>query len=161
MLDDKDRAILALLSKNARITISSIASLIKMSDVATKKRLVKLESKGVILGYRPIVNPRELGYEAIAFIGLNTEPGRVVEVAEVLSNRRDTTFVAIASGDHEVIAELWARNTKELLQKIKDLEKISGVKEICPAIIVNVVKQYTSIPEEFITESSERESASS
>ncbi|MCX8184379.1 MAG: Lrp/AsnC family transcriptional regulator [Sulfolobales archaeon] len=152
MLDEKDKAILALLARNARVTITSMSNLIKISDVATKKRLMKLESRGVILGYRPIVNPRELGYEAVALIGLNTEPGKVVEVAEILSGRPDTTFVAIASGDHEVVAELWAKNTRELQQKIKDIEKLGGVKEICPAILVNVVKQHTSIPEEFTKE---------
>lgn len=153
MLDDKDRAILALLARNARATITSIASAIKISDVATKKRIVGLEKKGIILGYRPIVNPRELGYEAIAIVGVNAEPGKVVEIAEILSNRLDTTFVAITSGDHEVLAEMWAKDAKELLVKIKEIEEIDGVKDIFPAILVNVIKPQTSVPEEFSRES--------
>lgn len=153
MIDDKDRAILALLAKNARATITSIASTIKISDVATKKRLMKLENSGVVLGYRLIVNPRELGYEAVALIGVNAEPGKVVEIADTLSSRQDTTFVAITSGDHEVMVEIWARDAKELLAKIKEIEKLGGVKEICPAILVNVIKQHTSVPEEFSRES--------
>lgn len=153
MMDDKDKAILALLAKNARATITSIANAIKISDVATKKRLLKLEGDGVILGYRIIVNPRELGYEAVALIGVNTEPGKVVEVADILSNRHDTTFVAITSGDHEIMVEVWARDARELLAKIKEIEGLNGVKEICPAIFVNVIKQHTSVPEEFLRES--------
>ncbi|MEM2499801.1 MAG: AsnC family transcriptional regulator, partial [Sulfolobales archaeon] len=94
MIDDKDKAILALLAKNARATITSIASAIKVSDVATKKRLQKLENSKVVLGYRLIVSSRELGYEAVALIGINAEPGKVVEIADILSNRQDTTFVA-------------------------------------------------------------------
>lgn len=152
-LDEKDKAILAVLSRNARTTLASIANLIKISDVATKKRLRKLESRGVIVGYRVVVNPKELGYEAVAVVGVNTEPGKVVDVAEALSNRPDTTFVAIASGDHEVIAELWARDTRDLLNKIKDIERITGVKEVFPAIVVNIVKYHTSLPEEFLRES--------
>jgi len=155
LIDDKDKAILALLAKNARATITSIASVIKVSDVATKKRLQKLENNKVVLGYRVIVNPRELGYEAVALIGINAEPGKVVEIADILSSRQDTTFVAITSGDHEIMVEVWAKNTKELLSKIKEIEGLSGVKELCPAIIVNVVKQHTSIPEEFLRESLE------
>ncbi|MEM3132223.1 MAG: Lrp/AsnC family transcriptional regulator [Sulfolobales archaeon] len=153
MIDDKDKAILALLAKNARATITSIASAIKVSDVATKKRLQKLENSKVVLGYRLIVSSRELGYEAVALIGINAEPGKVVEIADILSNRQDTTFVAITSGDHEIMAEVWAKNTKELLSKIKEIEGLSGVRELCPAIIVNVVKQHTSLPEEFLRES--------
>ncbi|MEM2007319.1 MAG: Lrp/AsnC family transcriptional regulator [Sulfolobales archaeon] len=153
MIDDKDKAILALLAKNARATITSIASAIKVSDVATKKRLQKLENSKVVLGYRLIVSSRELGYEAVALIGINAEPGKVVEIADILSNRQDTTFVAITSGDHEIMAEVWAKNAKELLSKIKEIEGLSGVRELCPAIIVNVVKQHTSLPEEFLRES--------
>ncbi|MEM1622654.1 MAG: Lrp/AsnC family transcriptional regulator [Sulfolobales archaeon] len=155
MIDDKDRAILALLAKNARATITSIANVIKISDVATKKRLQKLESNKVVLGYRVIVDPRELGYEAVALIGINAEPGKVVEIADMLSSRQDTTFVAITSGDHEIMVEVWAKSTKDLLSKIKEIEGLSGVKELCPAIIVNVVKQHTSVPEEFLRESLE------
>jgi len=153
LIDDKDKAILALLAKNARATITSIASAIKVSDVATKKRLQKLENSKVVLGYRLIVSSRELGYEAVALIGINAEPGKVVEIADILSNRQDTTFVAITSGDHEIMAEVWAKNAKELLSKIKEIEGLSGVRELCPAIIVNVVKQHTSLPEEFLRES--------
>ncbi len=152
MLDSKDKAILALLSENARATITSIASIIKISDVATKKRLQKLEKEKVILGYRVIVDPSQVGYEAIAIIGINTEPGKVVEIAEIVANRPDTTFVAITTGDHEVLAEVWAKDTKDLLRKIKEIEGLSGVKEVFPAILVKVVKHRTSLPEEFIRE---------
>ncbi|MEM4854705.1 MAG: Lrp/AsnC family transcriptional regulator, partial [Sulfolobales archaeon] len=115
----------------------------------------KLESNKVVLGYRVIVDPRELGYEAVALIGINAEPGKVVEIADMLSSRQDTTFVAITSGDHEIMVEVWAKSTKDLLSKIKEIEGLSGVKELCPAIIVNVVKQHTSVPEEFLRESLE------
>ena len=150
MLDEKDRVILALLAKNARITLTSIAQAIRISDVATKKRLQKLESRGVIVGYRALVNPREVGYNAVALIGVNAEPGRVVEIAAALASRRDTTYVAITSGDHDVIAEVWARDSGELLSKIKEIESLSGVKDVCPAILVDTIKYHTSLPEEFL-----------
>jgi Lrp/AsnC family transcriptional regulator for asnA, asnC and gidA len=152
LLDSKDKAILALLSENARATITSIASAINISDVATKKRIQKLENEKVILGYKVIVDPKQIGYEAVAIIGINTEPGKVVEIAEIVASRPDTTFVAITTGDHEVLAEVWARDTKELLHKIKEIEGLSGVKEVFPAILVKTVKHHTSLPEEFLRE---------
>lgn len=145
--------ILALLARNARTTLTSIAQTVKISDVATKKRVQKLESRGVILGYRVLVNPREVGYEAVALVGINTEPGKVVEVAATLANRQDTTYVAITSGDHEVIAEVWAKDSRELLAKIKEVESLSGVKDVYPAIIVDVIKHHISLPEEFLRRS--------
>ncbi|MCC6047347.1 MAG: Lrp/AsnC family transcriptional regulator [Desulfurococcaceae archaeon] len=154
-LDDKDRAIIALLAKNARVTITSIARDLKISDVAVKKRIEKLERRGIILGYRIAVNPRALGYETVAIVGVNTEPGRVIEVADALAKRPDTTFVAVTSGDHEVLAEIWARDTKDMMAKIKEIESLSGVTNVYPAFIVDVVKHHTCIPEEFISRSSQ------
>ncbi len=151
-LDNKDKAIIALLAKNARATITSIAKDLKISDVAVKKRIEKLERRGVILGYRVAVNPRALGYETIAIVGVNTEPGKVIEVADALARRPDTTFVAVTSGDHEVLAEVWARDSKDMLAKIKEIEGMGGVTSVYPAFIVDVIKHQTCIPEEALSE---------
>jgi Lrp/AsnC family transcriptional regulator for asnA, asnC and gidA len=151
-LDDRDRAIIALLAKNARVTITSIAKDLKISDVAVKKRIEKLERRGVILGYRVAVNPRALGYETVAIVGVNTEPGKVIEVADALARRPDTTFVAVTSGDHEVLAEVWARDSKDMLAKIKEIEGMGGVTSVYPAFIVDVIKHHTCIPEEVVSE---------
>jgi Lrp/AsnC family transcriptional regulator for asnA, asnC and gidA len=150
-LDDRDRAIIALLAKNARATITSIAKELKVSDVAVKKRIEKLERRGVILGYRIAVNPKALGYEAIAIVGVNTEPGKVIEVADALAKRPDTTFVAVTSGDHEVLAEVWAKDTKDMMAKLKEIASLSGVTNVYPAFIVDVVKHHTCVPGEFIS----------
>ena len=157
-LDDRDRAIIALLARNARATITSIAKDLKISDVAVKKRIEKLERRGVILGYRVAVNPKALGYETIAIVGVNAEPGKVIEVADALARRPDTTFVAVTSGDHEVLAEVWARDSKDMLAKIKEIESISGVTSVYPAFIVDVIKHHTCVPEEFVSKREKRAS---
>lgn len=51
-LDAKDREILAILSKEARIPLKTLAGRIGLSRSATGERVANLEKNGVIRGYR-------------------------------------------------------------------------------------------------------------
>ena len=51
-LDSKDREILEILSKEARIALKALAARIGLSRSATSERVINLERSGVIRGYR-------------------------------------------------------------------------------------------------------------
>ena len=51
-LDTKDREILEILSKEARIALKALAARIGLSRSATSERVINLERNGVIRGYR-------------------------------------------------------------------------------------------------------------
>ncbi len=51
-LDAKDREILAILSREARIPLKTLAGRIGLSRSATGERVVNLERSGIIRGYR-------------------------------------------------------------------------------------------------------------
>ncbi|MEM1352099.1 MAG: Lrp/AsnC ligand binding domain-containing protein [Pseudomonadota bacterium] len=67
-LDRFDRAILAALAENARISITDLAQRISLSKSPTQARLRKLESEGYILGYRALLDPIRLGLDHVAFV---------------------------------------------------------------------------------------------
>jgi DNA-binding Lrp family transcriptional regulator len=51
-LDTKDREILEILSREARIALKALAARIGLSRSATSERVINLERNGVIRGYR-------------------------------------------------------------------------------------------------------------
>jgi DNA-binding Lrp family transcriptional regulator len=51
-LDDKDRNILSILSRDAKIPLKTLAGEIGLSRSATSERVLFLEKSGVIRGYR-------------------------------------------------------------------------------------------------------------
>lgn len=52
--------------------------------------------------------------------------------------------VALTTGDHMIMKEIWARDGKELTDILtKKVGKIQGVKRICPAIILERIKETT------------------
>ena len=58
-IDKKDNEIINLLLKDARMTYSDIGEKVGLSRTAVKNRVALLEKKGIIGGYRAIINPQE------------------------------------------------------------------------------------------------------
>ncbi|MBN1645613.1 winged helix-turn-helix transcriptional regulator, partial [Candidatus Woesearchaeota archaeon] len=61
--DNKDKLILVNLSKNARISLLELSRTVKMSPESVSYRIKQLEKKGIIQGYRAMIDVHKLGYE--------------------------------------------------------------------------------------------------
>ncbi len=142
-LDEKDLKILKILSKNARAPFSEIAREVELSDVAVMKRVRKLEQLGVIKRYTIVVDPRKLGYRSVSITGIDVEPEYLFSVVDKLKTMPNVKFLAITSGDHSIMTIIWAKDSEEISKIHEELSKIRGVKRVCPAIVLDVIKEET------------------
>ena len=67
-LDKIDRAILRELQKNARITVTELASRVGLSKTPCQIRMKRLEEQGYILGYIALIDQKKLGTKHVAFV---------------------------------------------------------------------------------------------
>lgn len=67
-LDRYDRAILAALSADGRMSVADLARRIGLTKSPTQARLRRLEQTGVITGYRAMLDPVRLGLAHVAFV---------------------------------------------------------------------------------------------
>ncbi|MBO6897368.1 MAG: Lrp/AsnC ligand binding domain-containing protein [Shimia sp.] len=67
-LDRYDRSILDVLVRDGRISITDLAKEIGLSKSPTQARLRRLESEGVVTGYRALLDPIRLGLDHVAFV---------------------------------------------------------------------------------------------
>lgn len=67
-LDNYDTRILAELQADARLTMAELGRRVHLSQPAVTERVRKLESAGVITGYRARVDPAALGYGIRALV---------------------------------------------------------------------------------------------
>ncbi len=142
MIDEIDKKILEILQKNARMPYTQIAKKIGLSEGAIRKRIDALEKKGIIRKYVAVVDPRKIGYNNITLLGLDTEPTKLLDVANEVAKIEEAKNVYISAGDHMIMAEIWAKNGKELSEILANkIAKIEGVKKICPAIILEKIKE--------------------
>nr|WP_125778208.1 Lrp/AsnC family transcriptional regulator [Antribacter gilvus] len=69
MLDDEvDRAIVRALREDGRTTLAQLSEVSGLSLSAVQVRVRKLEARGVITGYRAVVDPESVGLPLTAFV---------------------------------------------------------------------------------------------
>ncbi len=142
-IDEIDRKILEILVDNSRTPYNDIARKIGLSDVAIIKRVKKLERLGVIKKYTVEIDPFKLGFTKISITGINVEPDALLNVVNTLKDKDYVKYIALTTGDHELIAIIWARDHDELIKIHREIEGIEGVSKVYPAIVLDVVKKYS------------------
>ena len=84
-LDDLDRKIIARLLENGRESFAALGQQIGLSTAATKRRVDRLRSEGVIRRFTAEIEPTALGWTIEAFVELYCEgrvpPDRMREMA--------------------------------------------------------------------------------
>ncbi|MEM1638667.1 MAG: Lrp/AsnC family transcriptional regulator [Desulfurococcaceae archaeon] len=139
-LDDVDRRIISELMKNARITYRELAKLLNLTDVAIIKRIRKLEQTKVVKKYTTIVDPNALGYSKISYTGINVKPEKLFDVVKTLKEKTYIKYLALTSGDHDVLAVIWASSASELEKIHEEIRNLDGVLSVYPMILSEVVK---------------------
>lgn len=66
--DDIDKKMLELLNTNGRVSNVDLASQVGLSPPPCLRRLRALESNGIIIGYKALINKQKLGYNVGAVI---------------------------------------------------------------------------------------------
>ena len=132
--------LLRILRKNSRMPYLEIARILGVSETAVRKRVKRLLEEGVISRFTVEINPKKIGYQVVAMIGLDTKPEALISVLEMLKELENVQNLYSSSGDHMIMMECWFKDYNELSRFIKSLEEIEGITRICPAIILEKIK---------------------
>src|SRR5215216_5232533 len=86
LLDNINLRIIDILSKDSSTTFVEIAKQIGISDATVHLRVRRLIAAGIITKFTISVDNNLLGYDHLAFIGINIKPGLADQITEGLSN---------------------------------------------------------------------------
>jgi Lrp/AsnC family leucine-responsive transcriptional regulator len=81
--DAVDERLLAELQDEARLSLAELGRRVGLSSPAVADRLRRLESDGVIAGYRTDVDPVALGYALTSIVRIRPSPRQIGKVAEL------------------------------------------------------------------------------
>jgi Lrp/AsnC family transcriptional regulator, leucine-responsive regulatory protein len=81
-LDDFDRRILEAVARDGRISLQDLAARVGLSKSPVQARLRRLEARGVIRGYRAVLDPAAMGREHVAFVEVRLSDTRERALAE-------------------------------------------------------------------------------
>ncbi|MBO7197171.1 MAG: Lrp/AsnC ligand binding domain-containing protein [Tidjanibacter sp.] len=128
-LDRIDRKILQLLVRNARLPFLEIARECGISGAAIHQRVKKLDEQGVILGSNLIVDPRILGYDVCAFVGISIqEPSLEEDTLKALADIPEVVECHFITGKHNLLVKIYCRDNEHFMRTLSDkVRKIPGV----------------------------------
>ena len=128
-IDDLDKKILGILSRNARIPFKDVAAECGVSRAAIHQRVQHLIENGVITGSGFHVNPKSLGYNTCTYVGLTLERGCMYrEVVEHLEKIDEVVECHFTTGPYTMMVKLFARDNEQLMKLINgQLQHIPSV----------------------------------
>lgn len=127
--DRIDWEIIVLLNEDGRMPSTEIARLLGDVSARTVNNRIKTLIKQGIFNIRAVVDPESVGYDVLADVYIEVEPGRVREVAKLVAEFPQVSYVACATGDVDVSISLRVRTIEELFDFVTEkLGKIPGVR---------------------------------
>lgn len=128
-IDDLDRKILTLITKNARIPFLEVARECGVSGAAIHQRVQRLLNMGVVIGSEFIVSPEKLGYNTCAYMGVHLEKASFHKmVVDQLKLIPEIIECHYTTGAYAIFVKIMTKNNKELKRIIDDeFQKIDGI----------------------------------
>ncbi len=128
-IDDLDRKILNIITKNARIPFKDVAAKCDVSRAAIHQRVQRLIDSGVIVGSGYHVNPKTLGFHISTYIGIKLEKGSLYkEVVPALEKIPEVVECHFTLGPYTLLIRLFAKNDEHLMQLLNNqIQEIPGV----------------------------------
>lgn len=125
-LDDTDRALVALLSDNARMPLATLARRLSLARSTVQSRIERLERSGVIGGYtlRP---GKALDPWLRATVLISIEPRSGPAVIARLASLGGVEHVHTVSGRFDLIALVSTETTEELDTTLDKIAEARGV----------------------------------
>lgn len=139
-LDELDLKIIAHLQEDGRMTFKDIAQDIGVTERTIRLRVNQLRESG-ILSIVGIVNPIKVGLKLIAAIQISVLQHSMEQCIEQLNALDEVRFIAITSGEYQLIIEVAFRSHEKLVEFIeKKLNNVAGIRKTNIIMELKIVK---------------------
>ncbi|MGN0406537.1 MAG: Lrp/AsnC family transcriptional regulator [Bariatricus sp.] len=140
-LDQMDQTILKVIRDNARMSYSDIGAIVGLSRVAVRKRMEALEKKGIIQGYKTVIDETKVP-EGISFIlDIEAVPEEYQNVAEVLTRDRFLRKIYSTTGECRLHCQGFAPNHRTLESHVNHLfRSTKGIRKMGWHMLLSTIK---------------------
>ncbi len=120
-LDPTDWAILAELQRDARLPLTELGRRVNLSASAATERLRRLETAGVISGYRAEIDLAKVGYPVLAVVRLKYPGSRHEPLHKLLGERSEILECLRTTGDDCYTLKIAAASMAHLERTVDEL----------------------------------------
>jgi DNA-binding Lrp family transcriptional regulator len=137
ILDDTDRALLALLRDDARLPAAQLARRLGLARTTVQSRLARLERERVVAGYTVVVPDEAEAALVRAHVFITARPKQSAGIEAALRRIPDVRTLHSVSGPFDMIAVLAAGSIGELDTLIDRIGALEGVERTTSAIVLS------------------------
>ncbi len=133
-----DERLIQLLRDNGRASYAELARQVGLSAPAVHERVAKLESGGVITGYRAVIDPAAVGLGVTALVGLiesdSVVEENIEEALRLVPGVEDCWFVA---GSEGYMLKVRVPDIPALESTISALNRIRGIARTRTTVVLS------------------------
>jgi Lrp/AsnC family leucine-responsive transcriptional regulator len=126
--DATDARIVREVARHARATLADLSSAVGLSVSAVQSRLRRLEARGVITGYRAVLDPEAVGKPLSAFVEITPlDPAQPDDVPDVLAHLAEIEACHSIAGDASYMLFVRVAGPRDLERLIRDIRLAASV----------------------------------
>ncbi|EGH72004.1 Lrp/AsnC family transcriptional regulator [Pseudomonas syringae] len=139
-MDNTDRELIALLRENARTPVMALAKKLRVARATVQNRLVRLEERGIIMGYtiRLQADALDRGIRAITSIGISGH--HAAEVKHALRGHPNVVAIHTTNGRWDLMAELRAETLEAFDKALNTIRSIQYIENTETSILLSTFK---------------------
>lgn len=134
--DAVDRALLAALENNARLTTAELARRLGLARSTVTERMARLERDGVILGYAAIVSPQPDDPATQAIVSLGCDRRQVAAVVAGLRALPEVSSCHAVTGSHALTCFVDLPRPEDLDALIGEIAALRGVTSVETTLVL-------------------------
>lgn len=139
-VDRMDREIIAALRDNGRLSYAELGRTIGLSASSVHERVAKLEGSGVITGYHAMVDPRSIGLDVTALVGVQpTDTAQDDALAKALSDLDEVESCYTVAGEEAFVVKVRVATMDELGESLSKLRRIPGVARTRTTVVLSTL----------------------
>lgn len=148
-LDKIDRAILALLQQNGRLSNVQLAEQVGLSESACLRRVKVLEESGIIDRYVMLVNQGAIGKPGNVFVRVTLDGQQREKLAAFelqIAGVAEVMECYLMSGDFDYLLRVITRDNHDYVRIHNQLTSLEGVMRVQSSFALRTVLHKTELP---------------
>lgn len=125
-LSSTEAEIVALLQHDGRLAYADVSKMLDLPE-PTVRRIVRRLVDDRVIAITAVANPRLLGLEAMAWIGVKVDWSQASDLQAQMLEIRGVDYVVTTTGSFSVMAEVSARDLRDLLERMESIRRLPGV----------------------------------
>ncbi|MFQ5747505.1 MAG: Lrp/AsnC family transcriptional regulator [Gemmatimonadota bacterium] len=142
---DLDVRLIRALQEDARQSNRQLAAKLGVATSTVGSRLRDLVGRGVIRGFRPIVDYGELGYGLVAVTRIKARGGALPAIVASLTAHPNLTHVYEITGDFDVMVIGRFRDEVEMNREIKSMLSLPGIEGTNTSVVLSTPKEQLDV----------------